>query len=274
MLAPFFLDSGPGRILCTVTRALDEPAAAPVLVLLPPFAEEMNKSRHVMAQLGHRLARAGVTTVLPDLHGTGDSDGDFADADWDVWRRNAIDCAAWALDQGAQRLLLGGVRLGAALAVDVAGTLPVVPSALLLWQPVPAGRSAMTQFLRLRAAAGLAAGGERETTGALRERLGAGEALEVAGYTLSPSLFSAVESLDLAAVPPPSEVPVDWFEVSRGPDGAVLPAARKLASAWSEWGVEAEPVAVGGDAFWATQELAAAPALLDASEASVRARLP
>lgn len=272
MLAPFFLDSGPGRVLCSLSRPDGPIAGRPGLVFLPPFAEEMNKSRHVLAQLAHRLAESGVATLLPDLHGTGDSHGDFGDADWTLWRGNVIDAGQWLLDAGCRPLLLGGLRLGATLALDVLPAMPQRPRSLILWQPVPTGRAALTQFLRLRAAGSLAAGGERETVGGLRERLAAGEAVEVAGYTLSPALYAAIEALDLAERPPVPDVDVDWLEVVSSAAGEPSAAARRLAAAWAERGVDVTPQAVAGDSFWATQELAEAPALVDASVARVRER--
>ena len=55
------------------------------VVIVPPFAEEMNKSRRMFALLAERLATLGVGTALIDLYGTGDSEGDFGDARYDVW---------------------------------------------------------------------------------------------------------------------------------------------------------------------------------------------
>jgi hypothetical protein len=48
---------------------------------VPPFAEEMNKSRRMIAEVGRRLEGSGVGMLLVDLFGTGDSEGEFAQAD-------------------------------------------------------------------------------------------------------------------------------------------------------------------------------------------------
>ncbi len=272
MLAPFFLESGPGRMFCSLRMPAGPIAGRPGLVFLPPFAEEMNKSRHVIAQFAQRLADAGVTTLLPDLYGTGDSDGDFADADWTTWRRNVVDAGQWLVDSGCGPLFLGGLRLGATLALDVRPAMPEQPRSLILWQPIPTGRAALTQFLRLRAAASLAGGGERETVSRLRERLAGGEAVEVAGYTLSPALYAAIEALDLAERPPAREVGVDWLEVASSAAGEPSAAAERLAAAWAERGIDVIPETVAGESFWATQELAEAPDLVAASVARIRGR--
>lgn len=273
MIDPFFLDSAGGRIFCNRFLPADADDRGAGLLFLPPFAEELNKSRHVMARLGHRLAREGFTTLLPDLHGTGDSDGDFADARWDTWCRNAVDAAHRLRATTRGPLYVGGLRLGAALAVSVLDTLPESPRSLLLWQPVASGRTAMNQFLRLRVAGSLGDGDDRENVRELRERLAAGESLEVAGYELSPDLHAALEAIDLNDRVPPARVPLDWFEVSLDPAGDILPASRRLAERWSVNGRVPEPAPVGGDAFWATQELAGAPALVEQSAARLRARV-
>ncbi|HEY9550049.1 MAG TPA: hypothetical protein VIR45_11165, partial [Kiloniellaceae bacterium] len=70
-------------------------AAAPAsrqglgLVYLPPFAEEMNRSRRMAALQARRLAALGVDDLLLDPFGTGDSAGDFGDARWEIWREDA-----------------------------------------------------------------------------------------------------------------------------------------------------------------------------------------
>lgn len=271
-LHPFFLPSAGGRILCTAYRPDAGFQRGPGLLFLPPFAEELNKSRHVIAGLARRLSAAGITTLLPDLYGTGDSEGDFGDARWTIWRANARDAAAPLLEWGCEPLIVGGLRLGAGLALELLDDLPALPDALLLWQPVPSGPTALTQFLRLRFAGSLSGGGKRETMAMLRERLASGERLEVAGYTLSPELYEAIERIDLGALSPPGHVDVKWLEVALGAQGELLPAARKLQEAWAEAGVAATPEGVGGDAFWATQELAHASRLIERTAEWLEAR--
>ena len=142
---------------------------------------------------------------------------------------------------------------------------------LLLWQPVPRGDQFMSQFLRLRVAAAMAAG-EKESGQVLRARLAAGEALEVAGYALAPALVDAIEALrleDLLAALP--SCAVDWLEVTTAagePD--LAPASRRLVDALA---ATAEPRvtarAVVGDPFWTVQEITLAPRLLEATDAAL-----
>src|SRR5690606_632989 len=92
-----------------------------------------------------------------DLHGCGDSSGDFGQARWEIWLRDLALARAW-LEQRTQMCAgLWGLRLGALLAAeyaaaaDVAAPSRLVPH-LVPWQPVTEGAQHLTQFLRLRIA--------------------------------------------------------------------------------------------------------------------------
>src|SRR5689334_9630124 len=72
--------------------AVHWPAAAPSLrqavLVLPPFAEELNKCRPMLAAQARALAAAGLDVLLVDLFGTGDSDGEFVEARWERWQQD------------------------------------------------------------------------------------------------------------------------------------------------------------------------------------------
>jgi exosortase A-associated hydrolase 2 len=239
------------------------------LLYLHPFAEEMNKARRMAALQARRLAAAGWGVLQLDLHGCGDSAGDFADASWDSWRADAALGLQWLQERLGDALPqapgLWGLRLGALLALDYACR-PAGPavSQLLLWQPVLQGSAHLTQFLRLLVAAdmlgeGAASGG----TAALRASLAGGQALEIAGYTLAPALAQALDGADAAALAPPC--PATWLEVVAQEGRALPPAAQRVLAQWQAAGANVTAQAVPGPQFWATQEIAEAPALLDAS---------
>lgn len=239
------------------------------LLYLHPFAEEMNKSRRMAALQARRLAGEGWGVLQLDLHGCGDSAGDFADASWESWRADVALGLQWLQERlGAQLPQapgLWGLRLGALLALDYACR-PAGPlvSQLLLWQPVLQGSAHLTQFLRLQVAADMlgenaAAGG----TAALRATLGAGQALEIAGYTLAPVLAQALDAADAAALAPPCRVA--WLEVVAQEGRALPPAAQRLLAQWQAAGASVTAQTVAGPQFWATQEIAESPALLEAS---------
>lgn len=259
MLSASFIDSRAGRIFCTrwdPDRQTGDGAGRSLLIL-PPFGEEMNKSRHLLAGVGRAVAAAGASALLPDLYGTGDSEGDFGDATITAWRAD-VDAALGQLGAG-NRIVLVGVRFGALLAADAALRHRV--AGLLLVQPMIDGRTQLNQLMRLRLAAGMAAGGERERSSDLRARLAAGESLEFAGYRVNGTLAEELEALELASLAPLPDTPVGLIEVAADLERPAMPALAKLAEGWRLAGVEVQQERVLCDAFWAAQELVHCPGL-------------
>src|SRR6185436_8930333 len=133
----------------------------------------------------------------------GDSEGELAAADWSTWKSDIGDACAWLGARTESAPTLWGLRTGCLLALDAARELGVAAAGYVLWQPVLSGESAITQFLRLRVAAGmLADAGAGTGTAALRQSLRSGETLEVAGYDLSPRLAAGMDALRLADLRP------------------------------------------------------------------------
>ena len=267
---PFFLDGAAAARFCLYHPAVSSPAAPlrGAIVYLHPFAEEMNKSRRMAALQADALAAAGYAVLRIDLHGCGDSAGDFGDATWDSWLADAGRASRWLQQQLGDRLTgapaLWGLRLGALLALDYARRATVAPSFLLLWQPVTSGTVALTQFLRLAVAGQMLApdSAAQGGTAALRARLADGETLEIAGYALNPQLAAALDAQDAARQAPPP-CPVHWLELVPEAGRPLPAAASRVVARWQEAGIDVAPQTVAGPPFWATQEIATSPALLD-----------
>jgi len=237
-----------------------EPAA---LVFVAPFAEELNRSRHMIARQARALAAAGCAVLILDLFGTGDSQGDFTEASWPIWRADVVAAMAWLTAQGHARIGLWGLRLGTLLALDVLTELSETPDRLLLWQPVTSGKNFLNQFLRIRLAADLTGHSPRgETTKTLRARLAEGETLEIAGYGLTPAMAAAIEAADMARPPPP--LPVFWHEVAGNEAREPAAGSRRVIERWRDAGVPVTTQVVAGPPFWTLQEPEWAPALIDA----------
>jgi exosortase A-associated hydrolase 2 len=263
---PFFLDTGAAARFCLYHAPLGPCRGA--WLFLHPFAEEMNKARRMVALQARALAQCGFAVLQIDLHGCGDSAGDFADATWESWLDDVARGAAWLRERSGHPVALWGLRLGALLALDHLRQ-GHAPTALLLWQPVLHGGQALTQFLRLKVANQmLTDGGDSGGTTALRQALAAGQPLEIAGYTLAPALALALDNLDGGKLPPPA-CPIHWFELVADPARPVPPAAARVAESWRQLGANVRSQAVAGPQFWATQEIAECPALLDATIAAL-----
>lgn len=263
---PFFLDTGAAARFCLYHAP--QGACRGAWLFLHPFAEEMNKARRMVALQARALAQHGFAVLQIDLQGCGDSAGDFAEATWEGWLDDVARAAAWLRERSGQPVALWGLRLGALLALDHLRQ-GNAPAALLLWQPVLNGGQALTQFLRLKVASQmLTEGGDSGGTSALRQALAAGQPQEIAGYTLAPALALALDQLDATKLPPPA-CPVHWFELVADAARPVPPAAARVAEAWCQQGANVRTQAVAGPQFWATQEIAECPALLDATLAAL-----
>ena len=257
MYKAFFLPGRRGALF-----AIYHPPAAKVMVrggilYVPPFAEEMNKARRMAALQARQLAASSFGVLILDLYGCGDSAGDFTDARWDNWRDDLLLGCDWLRNQGHERLVLWGLRLGAVLATELAGE--ITAQRLVLWQPVLDGERFLHQFLRLRLTADRLKGGT-ETMARLQEHLAAGQTLDVAGYELTPQLAAALKQAHLHC--PPAQCRVDWFELVNNADRPLAPINQRMVDHWRAHGVTVHTRTIVGEAFWATQEIAVTPDLL------------
>jgi len=227
----FFLGDAGASCFCLAFGPVGESADVHGVVYVLPFAEEANKARRMEALQARAWTRLGATTLIFDLYGTGDSEGDFRDARWDRWADDVRRGVEWLRERGAERVWLWGVRAGALLAARcLAGGAPGVEG-LVLWQPVLSGALYLRLFVRLRLAADLQ-GARRETTKELQARLDVGEVVEVAGYDLHPELAAELAAEVLRSSGPPAGTPVRWFEVGQAEEARFSPASEPVITAW------------------------------------------
>lgn len=239
------------------------------VLVVPPFGEEMNKSRRMIAETAQRLCESGVAVVMPDLFGTGDSEGDFREANVERWLEDLETTRRYAEARGLPVKAILAVRLGCALAVAAMrrGALPAV-EASAWWQPTLDGKRHVAQFLRLRVAGGSMRGATPETVDELLKKSAGGETLAVAGYELSPSLVRGLEGLNIDAVPTEAGS-LHWFEIVRDAEAAApLPTARFLEKARAG-GSPVSLLTIPGEPFWASTEIVRLPMLIDQTAAAL-----
>jgi exosortase A-associated hydrolase 2 len=260
----FFLDASPGTRFCLYHPPQGQSRGA--VLHVPAHAEEMNKSRRMVARQARMLAARGIAVLQLDLYGCGDSGGLSADARWEIWRQDVLLALAWLRARTDGPLSLWGLRLGALLALDVAQERRDLAS-ILLWQPVTEGAAYLTGFLRLRLAADmLAAANPAGDTGALRKALADGASLDIAGYTITPALAQALDGVSAAELVAPA-CPVHWLDLVPQAGRPMAPGRAAAAARLAGNGWTLDTGVVQGPAFWSTQEIAEAPTLLDASAA-------
>ena len=269
-LRPFLLDGARGALLAAYCPPVGGSQSRGDILLAPPFAEEMNRCRSMMALQARSFSRIGIGTLILDPYGTGDSAGDFVDGTWELWQddlRRGID---WLRKQANGCRAVWGVRLGAIMAAELALRDGAIDQ-LLLWQPVFSGKAHFTQFLRIRVAAELEQAAGIKSTELLRRAIAAGESVEVSGYQISPALAAA---LDRVVMPDPAEMRslrVDWFEVLPSADAAPPRASSKAVDEYRRAGASVELQSVVGPPFWQLHERELAPKLIERTTSSVEA---
>lgn len=231
------------------------------VMLVPPLAEEMNKGRRMFAEAARALAAAGWQVVQVDLHGCGDSDGEFGDATWSGWIEDLT--RAEQAYAGAGELWFWGVRAGALLIAPMLARRP--DANLLLWQPAIDGAMTLDQLLRLRTAAAVVGNENGADRKALRERLMRGAAVEVGGYQVSPRLAEGLREARLALAANFTGRVV-WIDVVASVHDSARMAATRMVDAWRRGGHTVDFTTVQGAPFWQTVETVEVPELIDATQ--------
>jgi len=260
----FFLDTPRGARYCQL-HAPSQGALRGILIHIHPFAEEMNKARRMAALQARAFAESGYAVLQIDLHGCGDSAGDFGEASWQGWIDDVVAAAKWLRSEAGlpgQPIWLWGLRAGCLLAA-AAASLVEGPVNLLFWAPTPAGKALLQQFLRLKAAGDLMGGQSKAILEAARKQLAEGATVDVAGYALPASVANGLEQ---ATLQPSSRVDrLLWLELSTREDAALTPLATTAIARWESTGTVVQSQFVSGPAFWQTTEIEDAPALIAAT---------
>ncbi|MYN40944.1 hydrolase 2, exosortase A system-associated [Duganella sp. FT109W] len=264
---PFFLNADEGERFCLYHAPEMGTPSRGAILYVHPFAEELNKSRRMVALQARAYAQAGFGVLQIDLFGCGDSSGELPQAGWDTWLSDLARAWQWLQARHAGPRYLWGLRLGALLALDFATQ--AHPDGVILWQPALSGRAHLHQFARLQSAARLFSG-----TPAVEQ------SAEIAGYLMSPALSATIGQLEAATLAP--RCPVQWMELSPAPQGAAAeyassagnhqaalqPASELLIERWRQGGARVQAYPVHGEAFWSSSEIGVAPELLAATTAA------
>lgn len=260
VLQPNFLSSAKGRIFYLFTPPATTNKA--VFLFLPSFAEELNRCRVMVAMQARKLAAQGYGFMLLDYYGTGDSEGDFSETTWQLWREDALSAQTWLAGQGYNQIILWGARVGALLAIELGAEHPELFSRLLLWQPVVDGQTFLTQFLRIRMTMLMDRGEPKETTQQMRQFLQQGNPLEIAGYTITPELANELDNKKMSNYQTITSK-TDWFEMALNTEGDISPGSKKIIDAWRLNGADIQIHTYNGPAFWQLYERELTPDLLE-----------
>lgn len=264
-MQPQFIDSNGQSIFTIYFQVPEHVKHVKTLLVVPPFAEEMNKSRKMLSDFARIASAMGVAVLLVDLYGTGDSEGELEQATWQQWHQDVVSCLAWLrLNNPNVDIGLLGLRLGATLAVDIFCKNEALDiSDVVLWQPVINGKQFVRQFLRLRLAASVVGNGTKESAAQLQHILAENGTLEVAGYMLNSQLIKDIEAINLSSVNlnTKNKMRLSWYEIGMPPKKDLLPISKKLVEEWQRRSLDVATFFIEGIPYWSTQEIATCEAL-------------
>lgn len=261
----FFLPGVAGRIYAVYFPPNRYKSTGESVLVVPPFAEEMMRVRRMMSLQARKLSAIGIGTLILDLFGTGDSEGEFCDARWDIWRSDVGTAVNWLKSCQGEKISLLGIRLGALLAMDfVQRTTNIDIDRTVLWNPVANGEKNLRDFLLLRVLAGMMQKAmPRVSLDILRNQLADGESVEVAGYELSPTLAGDMNRLQLGLLGTDRLGPIHWIELSAPNEDATQSLGQKIRDDWNNHGILTKQYTLSGFPFWAEWNTRVISELLD-----------
>jgi len=253
-VSPFFIPCKQGLLFAVHYLAVENTSRC--IVYIPAFAEEMNKSRHMVAMQAKAFAEQGYSVLVFDLWGTGDSQGEFSEATWNIWLNNLDIAVKWMQDKNYESISFWGLRSGVLLGLDYLHQYKLHIDKFLCWQPVLNGEQFMMQFFRLRVAAAMMDKNvPQEKTSDLRRQLQEGLSIEVAGYELNPELVNPLMSVKAQELELQCLKKCHVFELTMGDE---LDASYALTS-WNKHlikqNINMSVDVIKGNLFWATQEI-------------------
>lgn len=235
-----------GQMVSILHRAKDAKAC---VVLLQPFAEEMNRSRRNMAIAARELSAAGFHVIVPDLTGTGDSDGELCNANLDIWLGDIAQVSDWMASEYGLPIHLAGLRLGANIAVRAAANGRY--EGLFLWSPIADTKRYLHQLLRVHAASQSARGRAGPLSiSDLEDALANGKALRIAGYDLTPSLADDVRALGLPLRPLPNLPSIICIDLVARVDSGLAPRSQRLFDAVTKLSTPVHRRVFSSPPFW------------------------
>jgi uncharacterized protein len=168
------------------------------VLLCNPFGQEAIRCHRLLRVLAERLARAGFHVMRFDYLGTGDSDGDEAQADWSGWMDDVLRANTESLRwSGNPRSSWFGLRLGATLAALASSRADPAPQLLVLWDPVLSGAHYLQELAQAHAAELKALHGNPHKRYSADEADGVSQVL---GFALGPALLEPLRHLNVEAL--------------------------------------------------------------------------
>ena len=162
------------------------------VVMAPGLGHEYVRNHRALRQLAVRLAKAGIAVLRFDYFGIGDSAGELADGNPELWSDDLTRAMGELRRRTAvEKVAVLGFRHGASLAVRV-GLQRGGIDELVLWDPVVSGTKAVEDLRRLQA--------DVEAAKTAKWEPSADGTVEVLGFAWPTVLLDGLGFIDLLAV--------------------------------------------------------------------------
>jgi exosortase A-associated hydrolase 2 len=163
------------------------------VIFVPPFAEEMNRSKRMYVLCARLLADAGIQSICFDFAGTGDSSGEWGDFNCQDWKNNLIDVYQYA-NKSSSKISLVTLRDSALISLELIKQAKIQIYKCVLWDPIDSGEVLIRQLMRMKIASAMADDLKKVTTQEVLDSIEQSGFLEVAGYHVSSSLIDSIKS--------------------------------------------------------------------------------
>ncbi|CAM3880167.1 alpha/beta hydrolase family protein [Rheinheimera salexigens] len=236
------------------------PVMQHAVIVLPPFAEEMNKSRHIFKQLFNKLAEQNQYGFMLDNYGTGDSEGDLDQASITLWRADLELLIQQIANWGFLTISFISLRFGTLQLFDLLNhyKLPLPIKQVVLWQPMFDPARFWQQFCRIKVAEAMA-NGDKVSQKQIEQQLEQGDIIEIAGYPINLAFYKSVQHINATLPSVLTKAQLSWFELSML-DNIAIPVQNMRENLVSKYSLNFKQIKA--DAFWQTTELASADELI------------
>ena len=235
------------------------------VILVPPFAEEMNRSRRMYVLCARLLANSGTHAVLFDFSGTGDSSGEWGQFSYNDWMGDIkhvyTHCSSFA-----DNVSFIALRFGALILSDVISQSNIDVDRCIFWDPIENGEILIRQLIRIKIAAAMAVESKKLTTKEILADIESVGYLESGGYKISKSLIDDINSKRLSDLLESvlNYIEFDWMQLGKYAEAIKqwLPNSivEKNLSQAQRNNIVMHPV--NDVKFWMQQEVTIAPELL------------
>lgn len=200
--------------LFAIYQAPDEgDARSHAILLCNPFGQEAIRAHRLYKVLADRLVRLGFHVMRFDYYGSGDSDGDDEDVDFETWLADISIAHSQLLSQSAcQNISWFGLKLGATLASLASRRLEMPLTKLVLWEPVINGAQYLHDLMAYHDLALQQEYGARDAfDDILRRQFASSRGHEALGFGVSAAMQAWLRSIDDETFDTPNAISTTLF---------------------------------------------------------------